>query len=101
MFGHKRVALTMRPGHKRNTNVGIGLGIILQFAGRVLAGQGGLYVVLGVAIILLGVATFIWGCMNYAEGKGHPKWLGLLGLLSLPGLIILYMFPDHYKGTRW
>lgn len=90
----------MRPEQKRNTNIGIGLGILLQFGGRVIAGQGGVFLVLGVVMILAGVAAFIWGCMNYAEGKGHPKWLGLLGLLSLPGLIILFMFPDHYKGAR-
>jgi hypothetical protein len=90
----------MRPEQKRNTNIGIGLGIGLQFAGRIVAGQGGPYLILGVVIILLGAASFIWGCMNYAEGKGQPKWLGLLGLFSLPGLIILFMFPDHYKGAR-
>ncbi len=90
----------MRPEQKRNTNIGIGLGIFLQFAGRVLAGQDGLYLILGVVIMLVGGLAFIWGCMSYAEGKGHPKWLGLLGLLSLPGLIILFMFPDHNKGAR-
>ena len=91
----------MRPEQKRNTNIGIAVGILLQFAGEVVTARGGLFLVLGILIILFGVASFIWGCMNYAEGKGHPKWLGLLGLLSLPGLIILFMFPDHYKGARW
>lgn len=76
------------------------MGILLQFGGRIIASKGGMFLVLGAAIILLGAASFIWGCMNYAEGKGQPKWLGLLGLLSLPGLIILFMFPDHYKGAR-
>lgn len=55
---------------------------------------------LGGFALLIGAAGIIWGCMNYAEGKGHPKWLGLLGLLSVLGLIILVMFPDHYKGAR-
>jgi hypothetical protein len=91
----------MRPENKRNTNIGIGVGILLQFAGRVLISYEGILFVLGVLVVLAGAAAFIWGCMNYAEGKGHPKWLGLLGLLSLPGLIILFMFPDHFKGARW
>ena len=93
----------MRPESKRNTNIGIGVGILLQFASRVLAKQEGLLLLLGVFVMLVGAAAFIWGCMNYAEGKGHSKWLGLLGLLgllSLLGLIILVMFPDHYKGAR-
>jgi hypothetical protein len=91
----------MRPEHKRNTNIGIGLGLVLQFAGSARVAQGGIFVVLGFAVVFLAVAAFIWGCMNYAEGKGHPKWLGLPGLFSLPGLIILFMFPDHYRGARW
>ena len=36
--------------------------------------------------------------MNYAEGKGHSKWLGLLGLLSRLGLIVLILLPDHHKS---
>ena len=90
----------MRPEHKRNTNIGIGVGILISFGGSVLAKQGGVFLALGVVAILSGWATFTWGCMNYAEGKGHPKWLGLLGLLSLRGLITLFMFPDHYEGAR-
>jgi hypothetical protein len=38
--------------------------------------------------------------MNYAEGKGHSKWLGLLGLLSCFGLIILIFLPDHHKESK-
>ena len=35
--------------------------------------------------------------MNYAAGKGHSKLLGLLGLLSCIGLLILIFLPDRHK----
>ena len=38
---------------------------------------------------------FTWGCINYAQGKGYPGALGLLGLLSCIGLIILVCLPDR------
>jgi hypothetical protein len=53
-----------------------------------------------IAPTLIGAGAFTWGCMNYAEGEGHPKWLGLFGLLSYVGLIILVILPDHYVGAR-
>ena len=40
---------------------------------------------------------FILGCRSYAVGKGHSKWLGLLGLLSCVGLLVLIVLPDHNK----
>jgi hypothetical protein len=98
--GRRLLRITMRPQHKKNTNAGIGLGILLQFAGGVINSQGGAWIALGIVVTLLGAAAFIWGCMNYAEGKGHSKWLGLLGLLSCVGLIILVMLPDHYVGAK-
>ena len=87
----------MLPEKKTKTNLGVGIGIILQIAGRLLANtsQGG--ATLGLLLVLVGAVFFIWGCMNYAEGKGHSKWLGLIGLLSCIGLIILIVLPDHHK----
>ena len=78
----------MLPENKTNTNIGVGLGFILQVLGRFLATRSGVGAVLGLILIVVGLVLFIWGCMNYAVGKGHSKWLGLLGLLSCIGLII-------------
>jgi len=81
---------------KKNTNIGIGVGILLQIISRVLAQDIGIIApILGV----VGVVCFIWGCFNYAAGKGHSKWLGLLGLLSIIGLIILVILPDRCKQS--
>ena len=83
----------MLPENKTNTNIGVGLGFLLEILGRLVFGGSWI----GLVLILVGAVLFIWGCMNYAVGKGHSKWLGLLGLLSSIGLIILVILPDHHK----
>jgi len=83
----------MLPENKTNTNIGVGLGFLLEILGRFVLGGSWI----GLLLVLVGVVLFIWGCMNYAVGKGHSKWLGLLGLLSFIGLIILVILPDHHK----
>jgi hypothetical protein len=83
----------MLPENKTNTNIGVGLGLILEIVGRLVLGGS----VVGLILVIVGYVLFIWGCMNYAVGKGHSKWLGLLGLLSCIGLLILIILPDHHK----
>lgn len=90
----------MLPEYKTKTNIGVGIGILLQIVGRFLGAAGDSGEILGLIVILVGAAFFIWGCMNYAEGKGHSKLLGLLGLLSCIGLIILIILPDHHKESQ-
>ena len=84
---------------KTNTNIGVGLGILLQLLHVILVRQGIVSPILGLIIDIIGLLFFVWGCMNYAEGKGHSKWLGLLGLLSCIGLLVLVFLPDHHKQT--
>ncbi|MCI0335083.1 MAG: hypothetical protein L0228_17885 [Planctomycetes bacterium] len=49
----------------------------------------------------ISLPVFIWGCMNYAEGKGHSKWVGLVGLAGIIGLVILIVLPDQDRnGTH-
>lgn len=88
----------MLPENKKKTNLGVGAGIILQVLGRVLITVGDAAGILGLLLALIGAVLFIWGCMNYAVGKGHSKWLGLLGLLSCIGLVILLFLPDRHKN---
>ena len=55
---------------------------------------------IGPVLILVSMPVFIWGCMNYAEGKGHSKWVGLVALASIIGLIVLILLPDHnHQGS--
>jgi hypothetical protein len=84
---------------KPKTDIGVGIGIILQLIGRLLAIYGGgVGVFVGLTFILAGIFVFVGGCMNYAEGKGYSRVLGLLGLFSCIGLIILVFLP--YKPQR-
>ena len=77
---------------KRNTNIGVGIGVVLQLTGRVLSESGMEFT--GEVVTLAGTVAFIWGCAQYAMGKGYSPWFGALGLLSIFGLVALVLFPD-------
>lgn len=87
----------MLPDKKRNTNIGVGVGIILQLSRFILVRQGIISPDVGLVIWGLGMVFFVCGCVNYAEGKGASRWFGLLGLLSLIGLLGLFFLPDRHK----
>ena len=83
--------------HKKKTNIGVGLGLALQIAGRMLFGsESSATSALGVVLIVAGLAALAWGCSMYAQGKGHHPAMGLLGLLSLIGLLILVAMEDRH-----
>ena len=48
-------------------------------------------------LILASVPVFTWGCLSYAEGKGHSKWVGLVGVAGIIGLIVLKVLPDQHE----
>jgi hypothetical protein len=83
--------------YKSKTNIGIAIGLILEIVGNVIRMQMPNLAMVGAIIALVGAVFFIWGCMNYAVGKGYSKFLGLLGLLSCIGLIVLVLLPDKNK----
>ncbi len=37
------------------------------------------------------------GCIKYAHSKGYSTIVGLLGLLSIFGLLILVLLPNKWK----
>jgi hypothetical protein len=47
---------------------------------------------------LIGVLLLIVGSRYYAKGKGYNATLGLLGLFSIFGILILAVLPDKVKG---
>jgi hypothetical protein len=84
----------MIPEKKTNANLGVGLGLVLQIAGNILQNRAEGMGMVGLIVILIGAGFFIWGCVNYAQGKGYSGALGLLGLLSCLGLLVLVFLPD-------
>lgn len=81
------------------TNIGVGLGTILQIIGFFLSQSYGIRPILGLALIFISIPPFIWGCMTYAEGKGYSKWVGLVGIAGLIGLMVLIILPDQQRGS--
>ena len=89
--------------YERKTNIGVGIGILIQFFGRVLLGPDdsvGSAPLFGILLVFVGSALFIWGCMCYSKGKGHHRAWGLLGLLSIFGLVALFFFTDKHKKVK-
>jgi len=88
---------------KAKTYIGIGFGIFLTYflyAIEPKTGSGFLVSLVGLGLSILSMVLFIWGCCCYAKGKGHHGAWGLLGLLFIPGLIILSFFRDMNKKNR-
>jgi hypothetical protein len=74
----------------------LGIGIVLQVVGFLLvqfADPDSAF--FGAPLIVISIPVFIWGCTNYAEGKGHSKWVGLVGLGGVIGLMVLMILPDQ------
>lgn len=87
---------SMPRANRLQANLGVGMGIVLQLAGFYLHHTATLPDLVGLALILMSIPAFIWGGMNYAEGKGHSKWVGLLGVAGILGLVILIVLPDRH-----
>jgi hypothetical protein len=54
----------------------------------------------GLLVILffpIAVVLFVLACMDYAKSKGLHPAMGLLGLGSILGLMVLSFWPDRYK----
>jgi len=86
--------------YKRKANIGVGIGLVLQIMGNILIGPKeavGSAPLVGLIALMAGPVFFIWGCMSYSKGKGHHSAWGLLGLLSIIGLIVLALFRDKHK----
>ena len=90
----------MLPDNRARVNVGVGAGFLLQVIGCVVLQTGDAVGILGGSVLVfISIPVFIWGCTNYAEAKGHSKWIGLVGLAGIVGLLVLIMLPDQERKS--
>jgi hypothetical protein len=87
----------MLAGSKKQTNVRLIIGMVLMFGSQGIPGTESGAVMIRGLITLIGLAAFVMGCASYIKGKGYPWALGFIGLAWIPGLIVLFFFPDKYK----
>jgi hypothetical protein len=80
--------------YKRNTNIGVGLGVLLNATASGMMRDPDT-ATMALIVGLGGLGLLIWGCSQYAEGKGHSPWWGALGLFSLLGFLVLVFLPDR------
>lgn len=90
--------------HYKNTaNIGILVGLVVSIAGQVWSrslAADDLMLLAALAVVIVGTAIFVYGCVQYALAKGRSGWWGLLGLLSLIGLIGLVLLKDYADERR-
>ncbi len=100
-FGGVSHSTRSMPWRYRNrTNVGVGIGFALQLAGLVHLQAGPHRHTTAFILLLAGLPLIVWGCLNYAEGKGYPKWVGLLGAAGLFGLMVLVALPARVDDVK-
>jgi hypothetical protein len=73
-------------------------GLLLQFFGGIFVRVAHLPPILIIPVTLLGAGLLVAGLCYYAKSKGYHPALGLLGLLSLFGLIALAVLPDKLSA---
>jgi len=86
--------------YEQQTNMGILTGVMLKLPAMacIMLQQSPTIVFILISLSLL---CFVWGCAGFAAGKGYPKGLGILGLGSFLGLMILVLLKDrHPMGER-
>lgn len=83
--------------NERKANILVGIGFVGQLIADFVVP--GTIPTTGLIVMLIATGVFIWGCCEYAVGKGYERFVGALGIFSLIGLIILAVMPDRNKDT--
>jgi hypothetical protein len=84
--------------HKKQTNIFVGLSIVFNILGSILKHSFD-QDLLGLIVLIVAVASTIFGCVHYAKGKGYSPYWGCLGFLSILGFIFLALLPDKHKNV--
>ena len=86
------IARRLKSLNSRSLAIG-GLGLALQGAGG-LSGQ------LGTMLRVAGTILLVIGLSDYARMRGQSPWLGLLGLASCLGVLVLLVLPKRCSNCR-
>ncbi len=86
------IARRLKSLNTRSLAIG-GLGLALQGAGS-LPGQ------LGAMLRVAGAIFLVIGLSDYARMRGQSPWLGLLGLASCLGILVLLLLPKRCFNCR-
>ena len=93
---------TPRALAKRRGTDFIDSGLFVQFAGALIMGAvqriDVLAFWLGATLVLLAVPLLVVGCARRSISKGQRPIYGALGLLSLPGVVLLWFLPDRNRA---
>ena len=85
--------------YEQQTNMGILGGVLLKLPAMACV----MLQAPPIAVMLLltgSLACFVWGCTGFAAGKGYPKLLGLMGLASFLGLMVLVVLKDRHPSGQ-
>lgn len=78
--------------NKKSLLIG-GPGLFIQMGGQAVGGLA------GTAVSIVGTIMLVAGLCFYARGKGYPAILGVVGILSCIGLLILAVLPDKRRDA--
>jgi hypothetical protein len=85
--------------YKIKANIGVGLAIVVWFAGAILSCRIDRLEDSFLLFHFLSLIPLTYGCCCYSKGKGHFGIWGIVGFLWIPGLLILACFKDRCKIT--
>src|SRR5262245_46947097 len=85
------------PEFERGTLWLVGLGSLFEIAAFWLPPAGMAIPEILRVIGLVGTLLVVWGCCRYAAAKGYGWMVGMLGLLSCLGGLILFLLPDKQQ----
>ena len=88
-------AATVQERRSSNAETGVIGGVFLMLLGNGIAQFDRDYFLLGLPIAIGGWLLLVCGAANYAAWKGYSTWLGLFGLLLVPGLVVLACLPNR------
>lgn len=77
------------------------VGLVAQIWGQfvVRGSSGGTW--LAWTALIGGYAVSVFGCIGLAKERGYSPIVGLIGLLSCIGLVILLVLPDNRSANRY